>query len=169
VLWRFFRLSHNLQRVKLIIHFLEITNAGNERDPFAAKGPMVGARPPPARPSRPGPFCASPLKHERGPDIGDSMSIRIVTIRGLNFAIDTSDWKNANAAKTCSITMSDALRALPESELTSLHELMSAEGADADDPRLELISKIENAAWRKATDALAMPPAFGHTATITAA
>ncbi len=44
------------------------------------------------------------------------MSIRIVTIRGLNFAIDTSDWKNANAAKTCSITMSDALRALPEAE-----------------------------------------------------
>ncbi len=46
---------------------------------------------------------------------------------------------------------------------------MSTEGADADDPRLELISKIENAAWRTATDALAMPPAFGHTATITAA
>jgi hypothetical protein len=97
------------------------------------------------------------------------MSIRIVTIRGLNFAIDTSDWKNANAAKTCSITMSDALRALPESELTTLHEIMSAEGAESDDPRLELISKIENAAWRKATDALNAPPAFGHTATITAA
>ncbi len=97
------------------------------------------------------------------------MSIRIVTIRGLNFAINTSDWKNANAAKTCSITMSDALRALPESELMMLHELMSAEDSDADDPRLDLISKIENAAWRKATDALSTPPAFGHTATITAA
>jgi hypothetical protein len=97
------------------------------------------------------------------------MTIRIVTIRGLNFAIDTSEWKNANAAKTCSITMSDSLRALPESELAALHALMSAENAQSDDPRLDVISKIENAAWRKATDGLHHPPSMGHNATITAA
>ncbi|HEU0069699.1 MAG TPA: hypothetical protein VFS04_00260 [Alphaproteobacteria bacterium] len=97
------------------------------------------------------------------------MTIRIVTIRGLNFAIDTSDWANANAAMACSVTMSDALRALPDTELTTLHQLMSADDADASDPRLEPISKIENAAWRKATDALPKAPRFGHTATITAA
>lgn len=97
------------------------------------------------------------------------MSIRIVTIRGLNFAIDTSDWKNPNAARACSMSMSDALRAMPEGELAALHELMSSEGADAADPRFRVIEEIENDAWRKATEALTTPPIIGHTATITAA
>lgn len=97
-----------------------------------------------------------------------------ITHHGITFSIDTDDWSDEASASVAEDALIEGLTGLSEADAMLIAEHWAGDDAECDsrnanDGIAQLVERIENRAYTKATEGWASQPDGGHNCSISIA